>query len=393
MPDGNTRWTEKRDKYVRARAMSRRKYDWDARFFRHHRRHKEFHRYHQMVRVSRPLVLIFYLLIIYLLFSWAGYKAIGIILAILIGVKEITQVYFLWRLDKRILEPIVKLDAGVQEIAKGNYHISIENNVENEIGLLIDSFNEMARKLAASEKLHQDYEENRRNLVASISHDLKTPIAAIQGYIEAILAGAADSGDKLEKYLQVIDNNTAYVNRLIDDLLLFSQLDIKKLDFKFEKLEFKAYMDDLVEELRFELNERDVRLDYLVDLECSYSVCIDSKRFYQALRNVVGNAVKYGPEQGLLIKVELSRRGQFLCLAVTDNGPGIPPDKLDHIFERFYRIDSERTKDLMSTGLGLAIARELIEAHGGRIELVSQVGQGSSFILNLPINREDQSTL
>lgn len=392
MPD-NLKWINQYHKHLRARAMTRRGHGWDAGRGRHPRHHKEFHRYHKVVRISRPLVFIFYLLMIYLLFSWAGYKAIGIILAVLISIKEISQLYFLWRLDKRIFEPIVKLNAGVQEIAKGNYNVSIASDVENEIGLLIDSFNEMARKLAAGEKLHQDYEENRKNLIASISHDLKTPIAAIQGYIEAILAGAADSQDKLEKYLQVIDNNTAYVNRLIDDLLLFSQLDIKKLDFKFETLEFEVYMNDLIEELRFELNERGARLEYRVDLNHNYSVSIDGKRFYQALRNIVGNAVKYGPESGLTLKLELSRQGGFLCLAVSDNGPGIPEDKLEHIFERFYRIDRERTKDLMSTGLGLAIARELIEAHGGRIEAASQVGQGSCFTIYLPVNREEQSSL
>lgn len=391
MPDKNDKWTNKHDKYLRTRARVHREHDWEARVCRHPRHHKEFYRYHRMVRFSRPLVFVFYLLIIYLLFSWAGYKAIGIIFAVLISIKEITQLYFLWRLDKRIFEPIVKLQNGVQEIAQGNYNVNIDSDVENEIGLLIDSFNEMARKLAASQKLHHDYEENRKNLVANISHDLKTPIAAIQGYIEAILDGAADSKDKLEKYLRVIDNNTTYVNRLIDDLVLFSQLDINKLDFKFDEHEFKAYMDDLIEELRFELNERGFQLDYQVELERDFFVRMDGKRFCQAFRNIVGNAVKYGPDSGLMLKVQLYRQGEFLCLAVSDNGPGIPEDKLEHIFERFYRIDTERTKDLMSTGLGLAIARELIEAHGGRIEVESKVGVGSRFTIVLPINGEDNN--
>ena len=383
----------KHDKYLRVQAQIRHEHEIGDGFYRHRRYHKEFYRYHRMVRLSRPLIFTFYLLIIYLLFSLVGYKSIGIILAVLISIKEITQLYFFWRLDKRIFEPIKKLQVGVQEVSRGNYNMTIESDVENEIGLLIESFNEMTRKLAASEKLHKDYEENRKNLVASISHDLKTPIAAIQGYIEAILEGAADSKEKLGKYLQVIDNNTAYINRLIDDLLLFSQLDVKKLDFKFQDLEFKEYMKDLIEELRFEINERGAQLDYVVDLDNNYRVRIDGKRFYQALRNIVGNAVKYGPENGLVIKVDLTRQGDFLSLAVSDNGPGIPEDKIEYIFERFYRIDSERTKDLMSTGLGLAIARELIEAHGGRIEAVSRLGEGSRFTLYLPIIREDNNSL
>ncbi len=361
------------------------------RFCKHHDRlckhHDEFHQYHRILRFSRPFALLFYLLVIYLLFAWAGNQTIAVIFAVFISIKEILQLYFLWRLEKRVFQPIASLNRGVQEIARGNYAVSIESNVENEIGLLIDSFNQMAKKLQASEILQQNYEENRKNLVANISHDLKTPIAAIQGYIEAILGGTARSSEKVEKYLKIIDYNIAYVNKLIDDLFLFSQLDMNKLDFHFEEVQIGAYMYDLMEEVNLELEEKNIQLSYTNLLEHEYSVPIDPKRLYQAIRNIIGNAVKYGPDQGLLIKSDLYLQEGFIYLAIQDNGPGIPEDKLQHIFERFYRIDSERTKDLMSTGLGLAIARELIEAHGGKIEASSIEGKGSCFTLSLPNTR------
>ncbi|MEN6325912.1 MAG: ATP-binding protein [Syntrophomonas sp.] len=119
-------------------------------------------------------------------------------------------------------------------------------------------------------------------------------------------------------------------------------------------------------------------------MEAEYPLRIDRKRFGQAMRNIIGNAVKYGPEQDLVIKTEVYRQDDFIKIAIEDNGPGIPADKLEQIFERFYRIDSERTKDLMSTGLGLAIARELIEAHGGTLEAASTEGKGSCFTVSLP---------
>ncbi|HWP95465.1 MAG TPA: HAMP domain-containing sensor histidine kinase [Syntrophomonadaceae bacterium] len=359
-----------------------------ARIHNPHRHHQEFHKYHRYLRLTRPLAFLFNLIVIYLLFSWVGYKVIGIIFAGFLIVKEIIQLTFFWRLEKRIFEPIVKLHAGVQEIAKGNYNVTIESHVENEIGLLITSFNEMAQKLLASEKLKLDYEENRKTLIANISHDLKTPIAAIQGYIEAILDGTVTSPEKMDKYLTTISHNTDYVNKLIDDLLLFSQLDMNKLDFSFEEQPIQAFMHDLMEEFQFELEERGARLDYENRLEQNCLVRIDGKRFYQAMRNIIGNAVKYGPEKDLALSVKLTREGDFVQIAIRDNGPGIPGDKLEHIFERFYRIDSERTKDLMSSGLGLAIARELIEAHGGKIEAASREGQGSCFTLSLPIQDE-----
>lgn len=348
----------------------------------HHR--QEFYRYHRYFRLHRPLFLIFTLLIIYLLFYWVGYKVIGIIVAGIIVLKEAVSLYFLWRLEKRIFQPIVKLNSGVQEIARGNYNVTVESTVENEIGQLIHSFNQMARQLQESERLKQAYEDNRRTLVANISHDLKTPIASIQGYIEAILSGAVQP-EKVDKYLQTIQHNTAYINKLIDDLLLFSQLDMKKLAFYFEDVKITDFLGDLMEEFRFELEEKGHELHYQDRMEQELEVSIDRKRINQAIRNIIGNAVKYGPDRGLILRVDLYQRDGCAAIDIEDNGPGIPGDKLPHIFERFYRVDTERTKDLVSTGLGLAITKELIEAHQGRISAASTEGKGSRFTIELPV--------
>lgn len=359
---------------------------WHDRFHQDiHKHHEEFHQYHRYLRATRPLALIFSLIMVYLLFTWVGYKTIGIILALLIIVKELVQIYFLGRLEKRVFQPIADLHQGVQEIARGNYDVKIESRVKNEIGGLIGSFNDMAARLQATEKLKQEYEENRKALITNISHDLKTPITSIQGYVEAILDGTADATEKQKKYLQTIDHNAAYVNRLIDDLLLFSQLDMNKLEFNFEEIPIQSYMADLVEEFCFELEERGSRLIYVNRIEQDCTVQLDGKRFYQAMRNIIGNAIKYGPEQDLQVDIDLFRQDDMICIAIRDNGPGIPADKLLHIFDRFYRIDTERTKDLVSTGLGLAIARELVEAHRGKIEVASRPGEGTCFTISIPV--------
>lgn len=347
--------------------------------------HREFQRMHKSVYYFRPFTLLFNLLILFLLFKLAGLKTIVIIIAILIVVKEIAQVLFLLRLEKRVFKPIEALKNSVEEIARGNYNVKVQYKAQNEIGLLVASFNEMAQKLGESERIKTEYEENRKDLIANISHDLKTPITSIQGYIEVILDDRGLPRENKSKYLRIIHNNVLYINKLIDDLFLFSKLDLQKLDFQFEKVQIRAFMSDLTEELGLELEERRVRFFYTDQMDQDSPVRLDGKRINQALRNIIGNALKYGPEEDLVIRVELLNQEYFACIRISDNGPGIPPDKLPYIFNRFYRIDNERTKDLMSTGLGLAIARELVEAHGGNITVFSRQGEGTCFTITLPL--------
>ena len=349
----------------------------------HHHRH-EFQQYHRFFRYARPAVLVFNLVILYLLFSWAGIKVFGIWFAVLIIIKEIFQFVFLLRLEKRIIVPIEQLRQGVDEIAKGNYDVQVECRIPNDLGLLTASFNEMALKLLQGERVQAEYEENRKTLIANISHDLKTPITAIHGHIEALLDGPALPADRQEKYLRVIHHNVGYMNRLIDDLFLFSKLDMQKLEFHFEPVAIRKYLRDLMEEYQLELEGAGLGFRFSDLLEDEPRVALDGKRFYRALNNIVGNARGHGRDNELSLQVTLYRRDAWIALDIQDNGPGIPQDKLPHIFERFYRIDNERTKDLESTGLGLAITREFVQAHGGEVAVTSLVGEGACFTIMLP---------
>ncbi|NVN93558.1 MAG: HAMP domain-containing histidine kinase [Desulfuromonadales bacterium] len=356
-----------------------------TRIHRHHLEfHREFRHYHRYFRYVRPFVLIFNLVILYLLFRWVGIKAVGICFAVLIVIKEIFQFIFLLRLEKRIIVPIEELRQGVNEIAKGNYDVRVECGIPNDLGLLITSFNEMAAELLQGEKVQAEYEDNRKNLIANISHDLKTPITAIQGHIEALLDGPDVTAEKREKYLRVIQHNTAYLNRLIDDLFLFSKLDMDKLEFHYEPVRIGNYLADLMEEYQLELEGQGIWIQYSNLLEVEIFVNLDGKRFYQAINNIIRNAIGHGPDQGLSLQVKLYRQADAVAIDIRDNGPGIPPDKLPYIFNRFYRIDSERTKNLESTGLGLAITRELVQAHGGEISVSSREGDGTCFTVLLP---------
>jgi signal transduction histidine kinase len=349
-----------------------------------HQHHREFITYHRYFRYARPVVLLFNVVVLYLLFRWAGIKAIGIFFAVLIVFKELFMFVFLRRLERRIITPIQELRRGVDPIADGTDDVRVACRVPNDLGLLIDSFNEMAHKLQKAEQLMSEYEENRKSLIPNISHDLKTPIAAIQGYIEAVLEGQALPSEKRDKYLKIIYHNVSYLNHLIDDLFMFSKLDMQKLEFNFVTVPIRSYIADLMEEYQLELEGLNIPLLIYDTLTDDPQVRMDCRRMYQAINNIVRNAVGHGPDQGLSLRVALYRKDDMIALDIRDNGPGIPQDKLPHIFARFYRIDTERTKNFESTGLGLAITKELVQAHGGKVAVWSREGEGTCFTIMLP---------
>lgn len=355
----------------------------------HHKKINDLNKIHRYLRWLRPLGALISLILLFLVFRFVGVQTITILFAIIFVIHQISHIYITLRMEKRIMDPLEKLKNGVDQIAKGNYDVRIDNKVCNEIGILIYDFNKMAETLKQAEKMKQEYEENRKELIANISHDLKTPITSINGYIEALVDGVVTSPDKVNNYLRVIYNNTTYMNNLIDDLFLFSKLDMQKLDFNFEKIKISPFMGDLMEEFNFVLKEKGVKFKFQDNLSQELEVNIDGKRIYQVIRNIIGNAMKYGNQQEPVIEVKLGNDNSYVNIEVKDNGPGIPEDKLPHIFNRFYRIDSERTKDLMSTGLGLAIAKEMVEAHRGKIHVSSIIGEGSNFIIQLPIMRKE----
>ena len=350
----------------------------------------EFHRFKRYIKYSKPAIILFTFLVWYLLIRYSGFKAFSVLIALLFSMVAFFEFFFLRRIEARILIPIGQLKSGVSEIANGNYDVEIKSCVSNEIGQLIDSFNEMARKLKESEKIKSEYEENRKSIVANISHDLKTPMTSIQGYIEAIMDDAVISREDLSKYLKIIHSNSEYMNKLIEDLFLFSKLDMQKLDFNFTETEAVPFFNDLFEEFDLEFCEMEFKFTYINKIEENVVFNIDTKRIHQIFRNVIGNAIKYRGGPSLSLSVELYMEKDFVCADVRDDGQGISEDKLTHIFDRFYRVDTERTKDLLSTGLGLAIAKELVEAHGGTISASSVECNGTCFTIRIPaliINR------
>lgn len=335
-------------------------------------------------KVLTILVVIF---IIAYIFHVTGFEAIAFFLAGMIVAIEIINIFIYDKFNKKILRPVKALKDGMLKVADGDYTVRVENNARNEIGTLIDEFNNMIEKLEESRKLKKEYEKNRKDLIANISHDLKTPITSIKGYVDIICDGEVEDSEKIDRYLEIVKNNCDYMNNLIDDLFLFSKLDMQRVNFDFQKVNISDYLDDIMEEFSFTFSEDEQEFKYSNSLKKSEIVNLDSKSMYRTLRNIVGNAKKYCGVD-LEVDVNVYSENDYVIMSIKDNGPGIKEEHLKNIFERFYRVDKERTKDLMSTGLGLAIAKEIIEAHNGKIGVESVIDKGSEFIIKLPISRD-----
>jgi signal transduction histidine kinase len=352
-----------------------------------HRERRGLQWYQRHNKHSHIFIIVFNLLIWFLIFEYFGLKTVAVGFAVIFSIGGAIQILFNIRLEKSIFIPISQLKEGVDEISKGNYDVNIKCSDTNEISTLVDSFNDMAKKLSEGEKLKAVYEENRKSLIANISHDLKTPITSIQGYIETMADREDIPQETINKYHQIIYSNAAYMNKLIDDLFLFSKLDMQKLELQLENISIRAFMNDLMEEFKFELEDRQIQFDYIDEMSRELKVNIDRKRIQQIFSNIIGNAVKYGFQGKTIIRVKLYEKDELLYIDVFNNGPEIPEDKLPYIFDRFYRVDYARTKNLMSTGLGLAIAKELAEAHGGKITADNIENEGTCFTIKLPIDK------
>lgn len=295
----------------------------------------------------------------------------------------ITNSFLTYRLYKSLIEPLNRVKKAAREIQLGNldYHISYPLN--NEIGELYQTFEKMRLKLKQSQSLNVQYENSRKELISNISHDLKTPITAIKGYAQGIIDGVANNPAKIEKYLSTIFTNSVEMERLTNDLLLFSKLDIKQLPFSFECVDIKRYLEDAKEELNFDLSENNITLTLDAHYESKDLVMADRQRLIRVIHNIIENAKNHFNKPEKEIKIVLKEEENGVLIEIADNGCGIPADKIPLIFDRFYRIDCSRNRTTGGSGIGLSIAKEIIEAHQGRIWAESTEGVGTSIFFTL----------
>ena len=229
--------------------------------------------------------------------------------------------------------------------------------------------------------------EFRREFIADISHELKTPIFATQGYIHTLLDGAIDDKQVRMKFLKRAAKSLDSLDVLVKDLLTLNQMESGVIKFTFSDFDLKDLIQEVIDQLEHKASKRDVMIKLEYDLEKSYITHADRPKIFRVCQNLIFNAVKYNHDGGE-VKVSIKAHKNSIQVDVKDNGHGIPPEDLKRIFERFYRVEKSRSKERGGTGLGLAIVKHILEGHKSKISVSSTVGKGSIFSFSLPLEKD-----
>ncbi|HWD93388.1 MAG TPA: ATP-binding protein [Verrucomicrobiae bacterium] len=228
-------------------------------------------------------------------------------------------------------------------------------------------------------------ERTREEFVANVSHELRTPLSLIKGYVETLLDGAKDNPEVETKFLQTIQRNSERLQFLIEDLLTISELESGRLKMNLQSVRLRSLVDRVLEDFKTQAESRHIALTNEVP---ELTALADSDRLQQVLGNLIGNAIKYGRSDGrVAVNGSLSATNS-IELCVHDDGPGIPPDSLERVFERFYRVDKARSREQGGTGLGLSIVKHIVQSHGGKVWAKSEPGKGAAFYFTLPVKSE-----
>ena len=296
------------------------------------------------------------------------------ILACVIDVIAIVMWFWIY---KRILVPLDKMRIATKKIADGNFDYELDEKDFVEIPFLYNDFEKMRIKLKENEEEKILSENASRELVSNISHDLKTPLTAVRGYVEGILDGVASSPQKVRDYLTTIYNKTNDMTKLIDELLYYSRVSGNEFSYNFEKTNVKEFFDDYVKDLYLELDTIKINFSYSANVDADTVIDIDREQIKRALNNIVANAVKYMDKEDPEIHFRVKETMDAINIRISDNGRGIDEKDLPHIFERFYRSDASRNTKLGGSGIGLSIVKKVIENHEGSVVAISKSGVGT----------------
>ena len=290
------------------------------------------------------------------------------------GVSFFASVLAASLLARSITQPLRRMTTATEEMARGRYDQQIPAHGSDEVGRLATSFNEMARQVGRSHR-------TLREFIANVSHELKTPLTSVQGFSQAMVDGSVQSPAEFAESGRIINEEAVRMRALVDDLLYLSQVEAGEVQLQRERLS----ADALLRTTRARFERRAAQTNVALDVESALTPPIeaDPRRLEQALSNIVENAVRHTPADGKVTLAATAANGS-VALSVHNTGSLIPPAALPRIFDRFFQVDPARAQVDGSTGLGLAITREIVEAHGGTVVVTSSEADGTRFVITLP---------
>lgn len=309
------------------------------------------------------------------------YGLIPIGIGLLFIVCIIIFLYF--KITRDFIEPLRDLKEATNSIALGNYDKKIRYRNNTELGIFCNDFEFMRDELRTALKRTEELERSRKELIACVSHDLRTPIASIKAYVDGLKSGIADDEEKRNKYISVIAKKTDSLIYLINDLFQHSQAELEELNMCFTESYSREFLNKIVQNMKLEAQKKSIKL-YINEPIANVIISVDKIRIEQVIMNFIQNAIKYTPEGGE-VNFSTEVEGKNLKIIVKDNGFGISQRDLPFIFEKFYRGEKSRSRDFGGAGLGLSICKYIVEKHGGVINVISKENMGSEFSFTLPI--------
>jgi len=309
----------------------------------------------------------------------------GIIIIFIVLITT-SSILIMW-IYKSVIKPLTRLKLATQNIKEGNLDFEMPIEGDDEIAYICHDFEEMRVILSKSTQEKVKFETEEKELISNISHDLRTPLTAIKGYVEGLMDGVADTPQKREKYLKTIFNKVNDMDTLINELTIYSKIDTNRIPYNFKKISVNEYFDDCYNEIVMDLEAKDIELEYCNHANSKMYITADAEQLKRVINNIVSNSVKYLADRKGHIKLDIYDKDAYVHIRIEDNGKGISKEELPHIFERFYRADSSRNSTQGGSGIGLAIVKKIIIDHNGNIWAESKEDIGT--VMHLELLKED----
>lgn len=301
-----------------------------------------------------------------------GVQTIFLFFAIIGGVMATLMSFIFARYLVRPIEQVIR---ATQEIAKGKYKERINAHRADEVGDLCKAVNEMAFKLEKTEQF-------RKELVSNVAHELATPLTNIGGYLRAINDGTINQGKPMKETLLLLESETDRLSDMVDDVRALYLVDNPNKNIKLEPIDLKKLIYEVIQKMKPKIESKHLEVDIKIE-EPLPEMTADRNRLTQILINLLSNAISYTHDKGE-ISISATKEETGIDLIIQDTGIGISKQDLPYIFERFYRVDKSRSRKTGGTGVGLTIVKDLVELHGGTVEVLSELGKGSEFICHFP---------